>query len=253
MNEGFIPNNSFNNQNVSAVNNTEGGVFEADDIDFSFVLASSVHDMKNSLCMLLNSLEEVIEESSTENDAQTKRFSILQYEASRINSELIQLLSIYSVQNKTLVAHIDENFVVDTIEEQIARNDLLFKTQGVELTIDCDSDLAGYYDNDLIGNVVHNVLINAARYANTDIYVSAKIKGGFLVVTIADDGHGFPDAMINAASLESDAHRDGSSTQLGLFFAAKIADLHKQNNKKGYIQLSNGGELGGGVFTIYLP
>jgi signal transduction histidine kinase len=70
------------------------------ELDFSFVLASSVHDMKNSLGMLLGSLEEIIDESTTDSDAQKHRFSILQYEATRINTELVQLLSIYRFQHQ---------------------------------------------------------------------------------------------------------------------------------------------------------
>jgi len=224
-----------------------------DELDFSFVLASSVHDMKNSLGMLLNSLEEVIEESPAEDDKQKHRFSVLQYEATRINTELIQLLSLYRFQNQTMVVNIDENFVMDTIEDQVARNDMLFKTHGIELLIDCDPDLSWYYDSDLIGNVIHNVLVNGTRYANNKMYLGACIQDDHLLLTISDDGNGFPEGMINAASLKSDAHSDGNSTQLGLFFAAKIAHLHQQKNQHGTIRLSNGGELDGGVFEILLP
>lgn len=222
-------------------------------IDFSFILASSVHDMKNSLGMLLSSLEEVIDESSSQNEEQKHHFSILQYEATRINTELVQLLSLYRFQNESQVVNIGENFVLETIEDQIARNDMLFKTQNIELSIDCDDSLMWYYDDDLIGSVIHNVLVNGTRYASEKMCVSAKIEDNFLVIEISDDGRGFPSKMIDAASLESDEHKDGNSTQLGLFFAAKIAAFHQQKERKGYIQLSNGGELDGGVFKIAIP
>lgn len=225
----------------------------APDLDFSFVLASSVHDMKNSLGMLLNSLEEVITETETEDPVQKERFSILQYEATRINTELIQLLSIYRFQNQTFSIHVDENYVMETIDDQLARNDMLFKTQGVELSLNCDPDLVWYYDNDLLGNVIHNVLVNGARYAKEKIEITAEIVDDRLRIEIADDGCGYPASMIDAASLDSEAHQEGNSTQLGLFFAAKIALLHQQGGKHGTIELHNGGRLGGGIFTIYLP
>lgn len=223
------------------------------ELDFSFVLASSVHDMKNSLGMLLSSLEEIIEESDSKSDEQKHQISILQYEATRINTELVQLLSLYRFQNQSDVLKIDENYISDTIEDQIARNHMLFKTQDIELVVECEGDLVWYYDNDLIGNVIHNVLVNGTRYASKKMLLNVKLENDFLVIKIADDGNGFPDSMINAASLESDAHRDGNSTQLGLFFAAKIAGFHQQKGRKGSIQLSNGGALGGGVFTITIP
>ena len=223
------------------------------ELDFSFVLASSVHDMKNSLGMLLGSLEEIIEESTAESDAQKHRFSILQYEATRINTELVQLLSLYRFQHKTDVIKIDENYIDETIEDQVARNDVLFTTQNITLDVMCDPDVVWYYDNDLVGSVVHNVLVNGTRYAKNKMQLTAMIDNDYLVIEVADDGEGFPKNMIDAASLDSDAHKDGNSTQLGLFFAAKIAELHQQKEKKGYIELSNGGPLGGGVFKIYIP
>ena len=52
--------------------------------DFSAILASSAHDMKNSLCLLIQLIEEVSEQvpqgSATENMAK------VHYEAQRINS-----------------------------------------------------------------------------------------------------------------------------------------------------------------------
>lgn len=237
--------------NFDELNASEDGALE--ELDFSLVLASSVHDMKNSLGMLLSSLEEVIEHSSTESEEQHERFSILQYEAARINTELVQLLSLYRFQHQTHGLKVDENFVYDTIEDQIARNDMLFKMHNIELIIDCDDDLVWYYDCDLIGSVIHNVLVNGARYASAKISIKAKVVDNQLVLDICDDGKGFPTRMIDAASLDSDAHRDGNSTQLGLFFAAKIAHLHQQKEQQGFIQLFNGGDLGGGVFRISIP
>lgn len=222
-------------------------------IDFSFVLASSVHDMKNSLGMLLHSLEEVIEHSPAKNETEQKRFSILQYEASRINSELIQLLTIYRLNNKNLPFHSDENYISETFEDQIARNDVLFKTKSIDLSVDCDTDLAWFYDNELLGNVIHNVLINAARYAKSRVNISAEIMNKELVVCIEDDGNGFPDFMIDAAKKQNSSKGAADSTQLGLFFAAKIAKFHRQADRCGEIRLFNGGSLKGGVFEIRLP
>jgi K+-sensing histidine kinase KdpD len=222
-------------------------------LDFSFVLASSVHDMKNSLSMLLGSLEEMIQDSPPENDKQKKHISTLQYEASRINSELIQLLNIYRLQNRSLQFSIDENYVIETFEDQIARNDVLFKIKNIEIDVECDENLIWFFDNELLGNVIHNILINSIRYAKSKIKLSASIKNEHLFIVIEDDGLGFPEFMLQAALPENNKNSSADSTRLGLFFAAKIASFHKKGKNKGEIELSNGGSLGGGVFTIVLP
>jgi K+-sensing histidine kinase KdpD len=222
-------------------------------LDFSFVLASSVHDMKNSLSMLLSSLEEMIHDSPPQNDEQKDHISILQYEASRINSELIQLLNIYRLQNKSLQFSIDENYVIETFEDQIARNDVLFKTKNIEVDVECDSELIWFYDNELLGNVIHNILINSTRYAKSKIKLTASVNNERLSIIIEDDGLGFPDFMLQAALPENNKNSSADSTRLGLFFAAKIASFHRKDENKGEIALSNGGSLGGGVFSIVIP
>jgi len=223
-------------------------------IDFSLVLASSVHDMKNSVGMLLASLESVIEDTPPTNEVQARRFSTLHYEASRINSELIQLLTIYRMQNDVLPVHIDEHYIIDIFDDQIARNHMLTETKGVTITLDCDSDLHWYFDHDLIGSVIHNIIVNCVRYTHSSILIQARIENDLLCITIADDGSGYPANMLNrtAGQIDEADVRNGG-THLGLYFAEKIAGFHKQNNRIGYIDMSNGDPLGGGVFKLFLP
>lgn len=221
---------------------------------FSLVLASSVHDMKNSLNMLLYSLEAEIRANPARDEAQAQRFAVLQYEASRINSDLIQLLSIYRMQNQRLPFNLEEHFVADVIEEQIARNDMLFITRDLAIDLDCDPELQWYFDAELVGSVIHNVLINAARYSQRKLLVSvAEIDDG-LAISVADDGSGFPSAMLNAPlDLLHNPPDPTAGTHLGLYFAHRVAQLHQQKGRCGSISLSNNSMLGGGLFRLWLP
>lgn len=223
--------------------------------DFSLILASSVHDMKNSLGMLLNSLECVMQETPAENEDQAKRFATLQYEASRINTELIQLLSIYRMENDRLPVQVDEHYLIDVLEEQVARNDMLFQTRSLTVDVDCDEDLLWYFDAELIGGVVHNVLVNGARYSKSKMKLKAEVVDDELIVTVADDGGGYPSFMLGCPkqSFAKSVSFSEGNTHLGLYFAQETARLHSRNKRQGRIDLSNGGDLGGGVFNIYLP
>ncbi len=225
-----------------------------DNFDFSDVLASSVHDMKNSLGMLLNSVEGLIESFPPQNQEQSKRYNTLQYEASRINSELVQLLTLYRMQENHLPLRIDQHFVIDILEDQIARNHRLVDESHIDLRFECDDLLEWYLDADLVGNVVHNVLVNCCRYTKKKIMLTAEMVNNALCITIADDGEGYPAAMINQPSVNVDEAVIGDgNTHLGLYFAEKIAAMHFQDDKIGYIQLSNGLPLGGGTFKMFLP
>lgn len=223
-------------------------------IDFSMVLASSVHDMKNSVGMLMASLDQLMVSMPPKEEYQEQQYSTLQYEASRINSELVQLLTIYRMQNDFLPVRIDEHYVIDIFEEQIARNQALLDLRNVHLDVKCDDTLSGYFDSDLVSSVIHNTLVNAIRYTSNKIELKACYENEMLIFSIADNGKGFPSRMLEQPSIGvENAEVSKGDTHLGLFFAEKIAKMHSDKNRHGYIKLSNKSDLGGGVFELFIP
>ncbi|MET0044445.1 MAG: sensor histidine kinase, partial [Candidatus Thiodiazotropha sp. 6PLUC3] len=65
-------------------------------MNFSDILASLIHDMKNSLGMVINTLDELAEE---EKNHENPKFLTLQHESKRLNNNLIALLSLYKIDN----------------------------------------------------------------------------------------------------------------------------------------------------------
>ncbi len=222
-------------------------------IDFSMLLASSVHDIKNSLGMLLTSLDEVIDISTEERPEQRKSYSILRGEASRINNALIYLLGLYRLQNDQLSLNLSEIFVADFLEEQVASQQLLLDVNNVSVSIDCDDDLVAYFDENLIAGVINNILVNCAKYTKNKITLSAKQHQQYLRIAITDNGSGYPQAIIDHLGNENRSiDFNSGSTNLGLFFSQQIAAIHHCKGRSGSIELSNLPE-GGGCFLLNLP
>lgn len=221
-------------------------------IDFSMVLALAVHDMKNSLGMLLNSLDEL----RTENEAKlndSSKFNTLQYEAERIHNDLVQLLGIYRLGENNLSAHIEEHSVPDFLSEHLARHTPLLEGLGIECSIESD-EISGFFDADLLTGVLNNTINNAIRYTKSRIKLIATEREGYLVIGVEDDGEGYPESMQHTGTLSfKSLDFNTGSTSLGLFFVSAVANLHSEGDRSGYIKLHNGGELGGGVFEIWLP
>jgi signal transduction histidine kinase len=114
--------------------------------------------------------------------------------------------------------------------------------------------LLGFFDQDLIGSVVANIITNSIRYAQQHLLVRAWEEAGVLVLSICDDGAGYPEAMLAKQSdYALGINHSTGSTGLGLYFAGRIAALHERQGVRGHIEISNGGPLGGGEFRIYLP
>lgn len=221
---------------------------------FSIILASTVHDMKNSLGMMSKSLESILESLPEEKrNESNKQYGVLQYEYSRVNNLLMQLLAIYKIGNNQLPFNPGYYNIYDFIEEQLLGYYPLLNAKEINYQIEIDEELEAAFDEALMSMVISNVIGNTIRYAHSKIIISAKIDSK-LSIKICDDGPGYPAPMLEIA--EDYIHGinpTSGSTGLGLFFAQKIAELHCHGDKTGSIELSNGGKLGGGVFEITIP
>ena len=223
-------------------------------LDFSSILASSIHDMKNSLGMVLSSLDDIVDVESNSCACTPEMVAQLQYEAKRVNDNLVQLLTMYKLDNKYYSVNLSELDLADFLEESYLLNKPLLDYKNIQADIVCESDDFGYFDRDLMAGVINNLVTNAARYSKQCISLNAAFEDGYLCLSVEDDGPGFPERMLNT-DFEGDDALDMVSghTKLGLFFCTMVARLHNVGGRQGFIKLDNHSRLGGGCFTIHLP
>ena len=222
-------------------------------LDFSTILASSVHDMKNSISMLLATLDELAT-SCGHTCPESAKLSQLRYQGQRLNNDLVQMLSIYKIENKQFTPNIDEHSMEEFLAECVDPHEPLLKARGISIESTCPKGLIGFFDREMVLGVVNNVINNAYKYSKDRIRLEASTLDGFVAIQISDNGSGYPPGMLheNGRDARPTNFRTGS-TSLGLYFAALIADLHTNRDNRGYIELTNQGMNGGGRFTIYLP
>lgn len=205
--------------------------------------------------MLLNTLEEVM---ATSDDHRAKsQFYQLQYEIKRLNNSLIRLLSLYKAEKSQLSANIDYYSVNEFVEDIVLQYEPLLTSRGIEIEMDVPEGLFWAFDRGLIAGILDNVLNNAFRYTKNKIKLSAAREGEVLVINIADNGPGYPENMLvygkSHPRFKEHVCFDTGSTGLGLYFAAMVAKMHVKGEKEGHISLVNGGDYGGGYFSLCLP
>jgi signal transduction histidine kinase len=107
-------------------------------------------------------------------------------------------------------------------------------------------------DGAALSRLVRNLLENAARHTRSRVEVTVRTRGGYAVVTVADDGPGIPErdrmrVFDRFVRLESDRARSSGGTGLGLAIVAEIVSAHGGT-------VTIGDRPGGGtVVTIQLP
>jgi K+-sensing histidine kinase KdpD len=226
---------------------------KATNIDFTAILASSVHDMKNSLAAIRSRIGELSNHSGKiENDCVLQ----LEYEANRMNNSLMQLLTLYKIDLQHFQLQIDEYSVTDILQEIIAQQADLSAFDGIEFITECSDELYCYCDFNLVCNSVSSILNNAQRYAANKIQLSAIENRGYVQIMIEDDGTGYPQNLLNSEQRTIDRvdYKTGS-TGLGLFFAEIIANMHRNGDNNGYVEIANNSCIaaGGAKFTLFLP
>lgn len=229
---------------------------ELEPVDFTVYIASTIHDMKNSLNIQVSSLESIAQECRARGDADTfKKLTLLIYEANRMNANLIQLLSLYKIGQSSYPMDVAEHCVADVLEEALLQNRTLMEFKGLQVHVECDAQWHWYFDRDLVTGILVNALNNAYRYTDTKICIAATVADGVLELRVEDDGRGYPPSMLQdgAVLANKGVNFFSGSTGLGFHFTALAAAMHKNGSRCGTLHIENGGRYGGGCFVVRLP
>ncbi len=240
-------------------------------LQFTDLLASTIHDMKNALGVVLNGLEAF--NTSTLSAADRRHWAQLQFEAKRFHHKLIQLLAFYKMGHAGgIPAHVDEYAVADLLEECLAQEQGIIECAGLRAAVEVDESLTWTFDRELVTGVLGSAIHNAVRHAAARLLLRADVRDGLLELAVCDDGAGYPREFLEPGGGGSHGDEDEGTrerepararghgvdfrrgnTGLGLTFAALIAGHHRCGGRRGRIELANGEPLGGARFTLLLP
>lgn len=227
-----------------------------DDINFTDFIASTIHDMKNSLNIQISELEKVAAQCRAHGDTQAYNdLGRVIYQSSRMNANLIQLLSLYKLGRSIYPIDISEHAIADVLEDSVLQSRSIMEFKGVTVTADCDPSLYWYIDRDLVTGVLTNALNNAFQYTHDRIRVAAQVVDGCLELRIEDNGPGYPAHMLLPDGINSSKGISflSGSTGLGFYFSTRVAQMHHHGDRVGTLSTENGGAFGGGCFVLRLP
>lgn len=227
-----------------------------DEISFTDLMASSIHDMKNSVNVQVDALEQIAHDAKARGDLDAfNSLVVVIAQAHRVNANLIQLLSLYKFGKSTYPLDIRELSVAELIEESVLQIRSVLDFKGIQLTVDCPAHLDWYFDRDLMTGVLLNALNNACNYTHDRIHVAACVADGLLTLRLEDNGPGYPAQMLNLDPVAANKGVNffNGSTGLGFYFSAQVAHLHQNQGRHGTLRIENGGAYGGGCFVVTLP
>ncbi|AVR98611.1 ATP-binding protein [Pseudoduganella armeniaca] len=220
-------------------------------------LASTVHDMKNSISVLGGTLENLLDHGKVpeQGDPAYPQMAHMLYQTRRLSDNLMQLLALYKEVGKPTYPFEPNTVPVRELVQQVAgQARVLLESKQIALELEFPADLLWTFDEDLVIGVLAHAVNNAVRYTRDRIRLTIVERDGLLELSVADNGMGFPPSMLEAGALVGQGVNFlTNSSGLGLFFASEVARMHKRRQVAGAIRLENGGPLGGGRFVLTLP
>ena len=202
------------------------------------VLASGVHDVKNSLF--------AAEAHLLPGDINARAACTLIRSASiRLN----KMLGAYHLLRHDLQLPITVITISELIEDAVLQAKESFERK-IKVVVKLQTNGDWMLAREEINDVLINALQNADRFAKSLIEVRAYQSEQDLFLEIHDDGPGFPEGL-------KIGKPDGKGRGLGLFIATRVASHHKRKHGdqivEGSVLLSKSEHLGGGKFTLRLP
>ena len=110
----------------------------------------------------------------------------------------------------------------------------------MDYEIECDDDLYGCFDRELMTGVISNVLNNNYKDTKYKLHITAVKEQGYLVIIIKDNCPGYPEDMLRSNHAnQKPISFDRESTGIVLYFSRLVAELHRNKERKGFITTIN--------------
>ncbi len=169
-------------------------LFERDQARQEFV-ARAAHELRGpvgSIALMASALARQAENS--EHAGMASALDALAEQAERIRAMATRLLELSQLEDGRVEVRPERLPVESAARAAIAA---LPRQEGVIVDCAVPPDLLVAADPALLDSILSNLLGNAARYARSAVHVEAAAKDGQVVVVVADDGPGVPEALVS--------------------------------------------------------
>ena len=219
----------------------------------SQLFANITHEFKTPLAMVLAPLELILQGEMGELDAAHKTtFESMFRSGLKLLKMIGDLLDLSRLEESKLRLKVAENDLAEYLRGLVAQVQPLAERKGIELTLQIDTPACLVWcDLERIERVFLNLLSNATKFTPPGGHVRVHLRdlGSSAMVTVSDDGPGFPPDKAQQIferfyQVDMGGTRRYGGTGIGLALAKEIVELHG-----GRIWADSGG---GARFTVEL-
>lgn len=200
------------------------------------LLANVTHDLKTPLTMIKAYASMIKEISGDIPEKRNAHLDVIINEADRLTGLVNDILSVSKVKSNLNELNLKVFNLTDYLYGIIDKFGYLQESMGYSLMIDIDANLYTCADEEKIGQVIYNLLGNAANYTGADktVYISLKesLDGKRIKFSVKDTGKGIKSEDLKNIweryyRVKETHNRPVKGTGLGLNIVKVILENHK--------------------------
>jgi PAS domain S-box-containing protein len=218
-------------------------------------LAMLAHELRNPLAPLSNSLQ-ILRLTDELSPAVESMRDVMQRQVDHLVRLVDDLLEVSRITRGKIELRKEPVDLAAIIAGAVETSRPLIDAAGHQLAVSiCPEPLTVHVDPVRLGQVISNLLNNAAKYTEEggQIWLTARPEQGQVVISVRDNGVGIPSEMLPKifdmfAQLDGSMKRARGGLGIGLTLARTLVEMHG-----GEIEAQSAGSGQGSEFTVRLP
>ena len=217
-------------------------------------VSNASHELKTPLSTMKILLENIIYQPDMDVEVRTEFLTDVNREINRLNLIISDLLTLVSMDSKTMRLNRETFRFADVVKDVIHRLSIMAEKRRQEIKLQIGDNCEMYADTAKLTQVVYNIMDNAIKYTPEGGLIRVRLirSGRDAILSITDNGPGIPkedqphifDRFYRVDKARS---RDTGGTGLGLSIVNQLVLMHGGSVS---VQSEEGH---GSTFTVELP
>lgn len=186
------------------------------------------HEIRTPLTLIKSPLEKILNNKKAYPEI-SSHLSIMNKNTTRILNLVNQLLDF----RKTEIENMSLTFVQTDISQLVRKTKSRFTEaiadRNMELHLDIEDDVVAFVDAEALKKIVSNLISNALKYGDKQIYIQLKKEAIHFTISVKNDGYIIPETMskkIFEPFYRLSEGENQSGTGIGLSLAHSLTEMH---------------------------
>ena len=214
------------NEIIEDINNMSHELQSVETLRNDFISNVS-HELKTPLSIIQN-YSVLLQDDTLSEDKKKEYLKAIQNTTHRLADLVSNILKLNKLENQKIVLNSKTYNLSEQLCECILQYEQVWEDKKIHMEFDIEEDVIVNADEELLSIVWNNLISNALKFTNKNVYVGLKTEENMCVVKVMDDGSGMSNETgkhIFEKFYQAEQSHQSSGNGLGLALVKKVIEL----------------------------